>query len=223
TGGNLKSVGFGTDNSVTNHGPRMNKAGGLVSIWILSMMNSSPETVIIVPYRAGSEGELGPVVKADYFGPVPPERLKVTPEAILFRGDSNYRSKIGTSQRRVKPMAGSINFRDGVLTLVRFDVPFDPVDHLYVNNAWQLPQEHPFVGDVFNSYNDGPPGGDRPPLGAFYEIESLSPAAELATGQSLRHKHLTFHIQGDMASLAKLAKITLGVDLDKVKAEMLGK
>lgn len=222
-GGKLKSVGFGTDNSVTNRGPMMSKQGGLVSIWILSMMNSSPETVIIVPYRAGSESELGPVVKADYFGPVPPERLKITPEAILFRGDSNYRSKIGTSQRRVKPMAGSIDYQAGVLTLVRFDVPSDPVDHLYVNNAWQLPQEHPFVGDVFNSYNDGPPGGDRAPLGAFYEVESLSPAAELATGQSLHHRHLTFHIQGDMATLAKLAKLTLGVDLDKVKTEMLGK
>ncbi len=219
----LKMVGFETANVVANKGPALTKKGGLVSIWILSMMNSSPKTVIIVPYRAGSESELGPVVKADYFGSVPPERLKVTPEAILFRGDSQYRSKIGTSQRRVKPMAGSIDFEAGVLTLVSFDVPANPAEHLYMNNAWVIPQEKPYVGDVFNSYNDGPPGAGRPPLGAFYEIESLSPAAELAKGQSLTHHHRTFHIQGDMASLAKLAKLTLGVDLDKVRSEMLEK
>jgi hypothetical protein len=219
----LNWVGFSTANTVTNRGPAMYKDAGLVSIWVLSMMNSSPETVIIVPYRAGSERELGPVVKADYFGSVPPERLKVTPEAILFRGDSQYRSKIGTSQRRVKPMAGSIDFQAGVLTLVSFDVPANPVEHLYMNNAWELPQKNPFVGDVLNSYNDGPPGAGRAPLGAFYEIESLSPAAELAKGQSLSHHHRTFHIQGDMAALARLAKITLGVDLDKVRQEMLGK
>jgi hypothetical protein len=217
--GKLNSVGFESANKITNHGAPMKKANGLVSIWILSMMNSSPETVIIAPYRSGSEAELGPVVKADYFGVVPPERLKITPEAVLFRGDSHYRAKIGLSQRRVKPMAGSINYRDGILTLVTYDMPANPADHMYLNNAWDLPQKQPFVGDVLNSYNDGPPAS----LGAFYEIESLSPAQELAPGQSLRHRHVTFHIQGDLPALARLAKITLGVDLDKVRKEMLEK
>ena len=61
------------------------------------MMNSSPQTVIIIPYRAGSESELGPVVKSDYFGPVPPERLKITPEAIFFAATA---SLAGRSVRR---------------------------------------------------------------------------------------------------------------------------
>ncbi|HEV3417141.1 MAG TPA: DUF6786 family protein [Pirellulales bacterium] len=220
--GKLHLVGFQSENSITNRGAAMKKDGGLVSIWILGMMVSGPETVVIVPYRSGDESTLGPVVKGDYFGPVPPERLKITPAAILFRGDSHYRSKIGVSQRRVKPIAGSIDFQAGVLTLVNFDMPADPADHLYTNNAWEVPQAHPFVGDALNSYNDGPPGAGRAPLGAFYEVESLSPAAELAHGQSLAHHHRTFHIQGDLAALARLAKITLGVDLDSVRKEMLG-
>ncbi|HEV2972613.1 MAG TPA: DUF6786 family protein [Pirellulales bacterium] len=221
--GKLHAVGFESDNSVTNRGPAMKRDGGLVSIWILGMMVSGPETVIVVPYRSGDESKLGPVVKADYFGLVPPERLKVTPAAILFRGDSHYRAKIGVSQRRVKPIAGSIDFQAGVLTLVNFDMPANPADHLYMNNAWEVPQKHPFVGDALNSYNDGPPGAGRAPLGAFYEVESLSPAAELAPGQSLKHHHRTFHVQGDLAALARLAKITLGVDLASVRKEMLGK
>ena len=57
TADKLKSVGFQTGNTIVNTGPAMKKESGLVSIWVLSMMNSSPETVIIVPYRGGSESE----------------------------------------------------------------------------------------------------------------------------------------------------------------------
>ena len=83
----------------------MTKEKGLVSIWILGMMNAGPETVVIVPYKPGGEAELGPVVKSDYFGAVPADRLKITPEAVLFRADAKYRSKIGISQRRAKQRA----------------------------------------------------------------------------------------------------------------------
>ena len=39
------------------------------------------------------------------------------PEAIWFLGDGKYRSKIGVPQQRVKPVAGSIDMQQGVLTL----------------------------------------------------------------------------------------------------------
>ncbi len=215
--GKLKWVGYQTANTIVNRGPAMKKDSGLVSIWILSMMVSGPETMIVVPYRAGDESELGPVVKSDYFDQIPADRLHITPSAILFKGDSHYRSKIGVSQRRGKPVAGSIDFASGVLTLISFDLPENPAGKSYMNNSWGVPQELPYTGDVFNSYNDGPPGGDKPQLGAFYEIESLSPAAELATGEKLSHHQRTFHIQGDLAALALVAKAALGVDLDEVK------
>ena len=50
-------------------------------------------------------------------------------------------------------------------------------------------------------------------MGGFYELESLSPAAQLPTGKSITHTHSTFHIEGDSASLARLAKAALGVDV----------
>ena len=112
-------VAYETANQITNRGPAFSKEKGLVSIWILGMMNAGPQTVIIVPYKPGPEAELGPVVKSDYFGPVPADRLKVTPEAVLFRADGNYRSKIGISQRRARNVLGSIDFEAGVLTLVQ--------------------------------------------------------------------------------------------------------
>ena len=57
-------------------------------------------------------------------------------------------------------------------------------------------------------------------MGAFYEIESISPAKELKTGESLGHRHRTIHIQADMETLRKLAKEMLGVDLDAVRKAM---
>lgn len=216
----VKVVGYETVNRVINLGPQWTRDGGLMSIWILGMFNAGPQTVVIVPYRPGDESELGPIVKSDYFGPIPPERLKILPEAILFLGDGNYRSKIGTSQRRARNVAGSIDFVHGVLTLVHFTMPDDPTAHPYMNNMWELPQAEPYVGDVANSYNDGPAGPDKPGLGPFYEIESLSPAAALPTGGRLEHRHRTVHVQGDYAVLRAVAKEVLGVDLDTVRETM---
>lgn len=223
SGEGVKMVGYETANTLTNQGAAMTREKGLVSVWILGMMNASPQTVVIVPYKKGSEKELGPVVQSDYFGQIPPERLKVTPEAVLFMADGNCRSKIGTSQRRARDVAGSIDFEGGVLTLVQFSMPDDPTKVPYMNNMWVVPQKEPYQGDVMNSYNDGPPGGGKPQMGKFYEIESLSPAAELKKGGSLTHYHRTVHVHADPATLAKLAKEVLGVDLEEVRKEMIGK
>jgi hypothetical protein len=221
SGAGVKSVAYETVNGVANRGTVLSKEKGLLSIWILSMMNCGPQTVAIIPYRPGDEATLGPVVKSDYFGPVPPERLKITPEAILFRADGEFRSKLGTSQRRARNVLGSIDYANGVLTLAHFTMPEDPTKQLYMNNMWELPQKQPYVGDVANSYNDGPPAPGKKGLGAFYEIESLSPALPLKTGEALVHRHRTVHVQGDMALLKRLAKEVLGVDLDAVRKAML--
>jgi len=213
----LRMVGFASSNTITNRGSAMKRDSGLVSLWILGQFPAGDQTVIVVPYRAGDEKELGPVVNANYFGDVPADRLKVTPTAILFRGDGKYRAKLGTSAKRAKPIAGSIDFRTGVLTLVHFTMPADPTAALYLNNTWKAKQDKPYAGDAFNSYNDGPPEPGAPALGGFYELETLAPAVELANGKSSTHVHSTFHFQGDIAALAPVAKAALGVDLEEVR------
>jgi hypothetical protein len=217
----VSMVAYETINTVTNRGRAMSKDQGLVSIWMLGMLNAAPRTVVIVPYKPGNEDQLGPVVKSDYFGEVPADRLRILPETILFRGDGEYRSKIGTSQRRAKNVLGSIDFQNGVLTLVHFTMPDDPTQHDYMNNMWELPQAEPYTGDVANSYNDGPPEPGKKGLGAFYEIESLSPAVALEPGRSLTHHHRTLHVQAEENTLAKVAEEVLGIELDVVRNEML--
>ena len=222
-GKSVKLVAYETINRLTNRGEPMSREKGLVSIWILGMQNCGPQSVAIVPYKPGDEASLGPVVKSDYFGPVPPERLKVLPGVVLLRADANYRVKIGISQRRARNVLGSIDFQSGVLTLVHFTMPEDPTQEPYMNNMWGGPHANPYSGDVVNSYNDGPPAPGKKGLGAFYEIESLSPAKALRTGESLVHCHRTIHIQADPTTIEQLARDILGVELDTVRKEMLGK
>ncbi len=210
----VKLVAYETVNKISNAGTSAwKKETGLLSVWILGMFNPSPTTTVVIPIQAGPEAELGPAVNADYFGPVPPDRLAVKDGVVYFSGDGRYRSKIGISPKRAKPVLGSYDAANKVLTLVRFTLPPGATD--YVNSMWKI-QEHPYAGDVANSYNDGPPTPGAKPLGPFYELESSSPAAALAPGQTLEHVQRTFHLKGSEAELDAVAKATLGVGVQQI-------
>ena len=210
----VAAVGFESDNRITNSGDRpWDKPSGLLSIWILGMFNPSPATTVVLPFEQGQEETHGPVVNDAYFGKVPDDRLRVEPGVVFFRGDGEHRSKIGVNRARAKPIIGSFDADNAVLTLVHYTLLDDAVD--YVNSMWEI-QAEPFAGDVVNSYNDGPPAPGAPPLGPFYELESSSPAAELAPGESMSHIHQTFHFEGPRDALDAIAQATLGVSLDDV-------
>jgi hypothetical protein len=203
----VRLVAYESDNTVRNMGDAdWKKESGLLSIWILEMFNASPTTVVAVPVKPGE----GQAVNDDYFGKVPSDRLKVANDVVFFKGDANFRSKIGIPPARVKPIACSYDSTNKVLTIVQFT--FDPQARDYVNSAWKM-QDNPFGGDVSNSYNDGPPAPGKPQLGKFYELESSSPARELKKGETLRHVHRTMHLQGDESQLDRVARALLGVGL----------
>jgi len=214
-GAKTKWVGYASDNRLTNRGAdAWVKETGLLSIWILGMFNPSPGTTVVVPYRVGPESELGPVVNDAYFGKVPRERLVARDGVIYFKGDGRFRSKIGLSPQRAKPVLGSYNALEKLLTLVQFNQPRDTTD--YVNSMWEL-QKDPFRGDVVNSYNDGPPPSGGKQLGPFYELESSSPAAALAPGGTMMHVSRTFHFQGPEDELDAISRQALGVSLDQIQ------
>jgi len=81
-------------------------------------------------------------------------------------------------------------------------------------------QAEPFSGDVINSYNDGPLGPGKPPLGPFYELETSSPALALAPNQTYTHVSRTMHFQGDEADLDPIARRAFGVGLDAIKTAL---
>ncbi|MEY4611373.1 MAG: hypothetical protein RL246_1692 [Bacteroidota bacterium] len=207
----LKTVGFETQNTMTNTGAKAwDQANGMLSIWILSMLNASEKTMVVAPYKEG-EG-LGPVYTDDYFGKVPADRLRHDKGLIFFKADAKYRSKIGISPKRAMPFICSYDASAGVLTIAQFDIPSG--NQPYVNSKWEL-QKDPFSGDLVNSYNDGLNEGKQ--LGNFYEIESSSPAAALSPGQSLSHAHRTFHLKGSVDQLNVVTKKILGISVEQIK------
>jgi hypothetical protein len=211
-------VAFESDNRITNAGDQAwVKETGLLSIWIVGMFRPSPGVTIVLPYTPGPESERGPVVNDAYFGPVPKERLRIGDEAVYFSGDGKYRSKIGLTPQRSRPVIGSYDTDHNVLTLVQFSLPTPLQD--YVNSMWEI-QDEPYSGDTVNSYNDGPPAPGAKPLGPFYELETSSPAAALNPGEQADHLHRTFHFQGDPETLDRIARHTLGVDLDTITSAL---
>lgn len=214
----VRIVAFETENRVTNRGQTAwKKETGLLSIWILGMLNPSPATTIVVPIKSGPEKELGPKVTSDYFGEIPRDRLVVREGVVFLAADGKFRSKIGINPRRSQAVLGSFDADHDVLTIVQFSQPAGVTD--YVNSLWKL-QDNPYGGDAANSYNDGPttPGGK--PLGPFYELESSSPAAALAPGESLTHTHRTIHLRGERAALDAVARAKLGVSLDEITSAL---
>ncbi len=209
----VNMVGFASENSLTNTGSQdWTKATGLPSIWILSMLNSSKETTIAIPFKKGRESELGKKVTDDYFGKVPQDRLKVMDSVLFFKADGQARGKIGISPERALPVLGSYDAKNKVLTIAKFSLPEGRTE--YVNSLWKI-QDRPFKGDAVNAYNDGPleDGGQ---LGPFYELESSSPALALKSGGRETHKHQTYHFIGDVKHLDVLSKEILGVPINEI-------
>jgi hypothetical protein len=217
-GRDVRMVAYESNNKVVNRGRTpWRKETGLLSIWILGMFNPSPEITIVVPFVSGPEDRLGPVANDSYFGKVPADRLVAQDGVLYFSGDGKYRSKIGLSPRRAKTVLGSYDAVNGVLTIVQYNKPAGVED--YVNSMWQI-QDQPYRGDVVNSYNDGPTSPGGKPLGPFYELETSSPAAALAPGESIVHTHRTYHFAGSAAQLDPIAQATLGVTIAQIKAAL---
>lgn len=200
-------VAYQSKNIVTNIGDKVwTKEGGLLSIWILSMFNPSPTITVFIPYKLDEQGE---IVKDDYFGKVPSDRLILEAGTIYFKIDGKYRSKIGIPPVRVTGLCGSYDSEKNILTLIWGSLPAGEKD--YVNSKWGE-QDDPYAGDAINAYNDGPVE-DGSVMGPFYEIETSSPAAQLHPGESLTHIQRVVHIQGDPVEMGKLVNELFDLDL----------
>lgn len=203
----VRWVAFETQNAISNSGKEAwARESGLPNVWILGMYAPSKDTTTIVPFEKNAAG---PVVRDDYFGKVPPERLVQHDGWLAFTCDGELRSKIGLPPPRAKSALGSYSPSARLLTIVQYD---KPQSGEYPSGVWKLDAD-PYAGDVVNAYNDGAVAPGKPSLGGFYELETLSPGAALAPGQSLRHVHRTFHFVAERASLDVIARAVLGVSL----------
>jgi hypothetical protein len=207
----VKTVAFTTKNTIINSGQfAWNQNIGAPCLWNLDMFTPSPKAVIVVPYDSTGTGKKA---TTDYFGKIPPDRLKYGNNVILFRADGKSRGKIGVPPFRAKNVAGSYDAQNNVLTIIQFDI--DPAG-TYLNQEWRTDRP-PFSGDAVNAYNDGPlQNGTQ--MGPFFELESVSPAAFLKPREGMSHTHSVFHFTGDKAELNQIALKVLGISLPDIQA-----
>lgn len=202
-GSGVKGVAYETVNTLTNtSGQPWTEKTGMPCLWVLDMFPTSSGTVIIIPYKKGA----GAPATTNYFGEIPPERLRYMDSVLLFKADGLSRGKLGIHPLRAVPLAGSYDPSAKVLTIIRFDVsPGQP----YLNQEWTT-RKPPFSGDAVNAYNDGPLA-DGTQMGPFYELESVSPAI---TGNNT-HRQCVFHFTGEAAALDNLCVRLLGISLQR--------
>lgn len=203
-GADVQAVGFATMNTLTNSGTfAWDKTTGAPCMWNLDMFAPAPNTVILIPYEEQGDGK---VATTDYFGEIESSRIAYHNGVLFFKADGNSRGKLGLSPQRAKPIAGSYDPDNKILTITKYDVHKDAV---YLNQEWTTDKD-PFVGDAVNAYNDGPleDGGQ---MGPFYEIESVSPAAFLQPNEKMVHHHNVYHFIGDETQLEEIARKVLGV------------
>jgi hypothetical protein len=204
-------VGYRTINTLTNTGGRAwTDTTGMPCIWMLDMMKPSPNTTIIIPYTDDSDTTMP--ATTDYFGQIPGDRIRQADGVLYFKADGKSRGKLGIHPARAKNVAGSYDAENKVLTIVSFDI--DPHGR-FLNQEWNTVKP-PFSGDAVNAYNDGPLA-DGSQMGPFFELESVSPAAQLGPGQSLTHRHSVFHFTGSEAELDSVARKVLGVSIEQIK------
>ena len=207
----VKAVGYRTENTLTNTGKtEWTASTGMPCIWMLDMFNPSPATTIVIPYQEDAK-KTNPST-TDYFGEIPANRIKYENGVLFFKADGTSRGKLGIHPGQAKPVAGSYDAANRILTVILFDV--NPMGQ-YLNQEWNTTKP-PFSGDAVNAYNDGPLA-DGSQMGPFYELESVSAAAFLPAGHSLTHRHSVFHFTGTEAGLDRISKQLLGVSLETIQ------
>jgi hypothetical protein len=206
----IKSVAFATHNTISNTGDKAwTKETGAPCLWSLDMFAPSPKTTIVIPYDTKATGK---VATTDYFGQIPPGRIQYKDGILLFKADGKARGKLGIPPMRARPIAGSYDAVNNILTITKFDIDNKAV---YLNQEWTT-EKNPLDGDAVNAYNDGPlANGEQ--MGPFYEIESVSPAAFLQPREKLAHRHSVYHFIGDKPELDRLCQQLLGVSLATIE------
>lgn len=201
---------FRTINTVENTGDAAwTREGGLPCIWLAGMFLPGKRTWAILPFRTDREDpDGGPPVRVGSFGELDEKRLRFGDNFAIFRADNEYTSKVAVLRNRARDVVASYDPNSKVLTIVRFG-PIDP-NAPYVDEMWRLDGD-PYYGDVVNSYNHG---GDE----TFFELESSSPALELAPGESHTHTSTTMQFRfANEADLAFAVRVALDLDWDEVK------
>jgi uncharacterized protein len=191
----MRFVAFRTTNTLKNESKSALPEEGLIAPWILGQFKPSAVNTVLLPFKGAAD-----VIKKDYFGVVPEDRLKLELTAdggvARFKADGQMRTKIGVSAAGALGWLGAWDAQRGVLTLVNHSLP--PAGAVVPDCNWIDPNPKAKSGDVATSYNHG----QEP---RFFELESIGPVMPAQPGGAVTHVQTTIHLTGDLGTLAALA------------------
>ncbi len=131
----VEAVGYMTENKLTNRGTdAWNEKTGMPCIWLLDMFNPSGSTTICIPY---SREDTAKPATTDYFGEIPPQRIKYGNGILYFKADGKSRGKLGMHPAVAKNVAGSYDAAKKILTIILFDIDNKA---RYLNQEWVTTQ-----------------------------------------------------------------------------------
>ncbi|MEM0994515.1 MAG: DUF6786 family protein [Bacteroidota bacterium] len=200
----LAAVGFSASTIVKNMGrDTFSRDSGLIAIWELGCMLTSPDNRVIIPLREATDSI------TEYFTPIA-ERVRIKDGVVYYKADALGINKIGIPPQYAKNVMGSYDPSKQLLNIVTFSFERD---RFYVNSVPD--NTTPYQGDVINIFNGVLDETAQIP---FYEFESSSSAKELQPQQTMQHRQTTYHFEGEKAVLNEIAQKVLGVSLDEIPA-----
>ncbi|MEM1359300.1 MAG: DUF6786 family protein, partial [Bacteroidota bacterium] len=204
----LPWVGYEASHVLTNLADdSLSLSTGLAGIWSAGMFEGGDQAIVIIPMEnAKANAKL-----LTYMGPLRKDRLWLDDQAVYFKVDGKYRSKIGVPVDQAPNIYGCYDPEQNRLTIVRLLLG-EEADHY--SNSHPNVQPLPYTnGEAIPIYNNGPMDYQPTEEVSFYELESTSPLKALAPQESLSHTHLMCHFYGSTDELNVMAEPLLGIDL----------
>jgi hypothetical protein len=199
---NIAAVAFCAESRIRNTGTEQwKKESGLLSIWELGCMKTTPSTIVMIPTRGSMDSV------TNYFTPLE-GRIKINDSTVYFKVDASYMSKIGIPHEYCKDVLGSYSPEKNLLTIMKYRLTSDSI---YVNSV--KGSKRPYEGDVINIFN-GDIQPERDWYLPFFELESSSASKELKPGEEQYHWQSLYHFEGDKKELNSISRVVLGIDLN---------
>jgi len=216
--GAIELAAFESCNTVQNIGPKSwTREGGTIAMWCLGQFLEHPHLSVIVPVRPSRDAISLPPTVDEYFkdfcinGEFPSNRRTNFDSFVLLKADARVRGKVGVKKERAAGRLGS--YDSETYTLIIADHDFYP-ELDYATGYWRNYKDA-LDGDALSVYIDGPEraGGS---LGMSYELETLSPALFLRTGEKFTYRNRTFQMRGDPQDINTICQRFLGPSLSQV-------
>ncbi len=170
---------------------------GLVGLWSAGMY-AGDDSVVIIPLK--NKGGASDILT--YLAPIDNTRLTVKKNVVLFKGDGQYRSKMGVPPEFSPDIYGCYSKANHKLTIVHYKKEMK--DSLYSNSYVSI-QTEPYKGEAIPIYNNS---------SDFFELESQASLKELQPNETTSHWHRVYHFSDEEQQLNLLSKSILGIDLN---------